>query len=147
MHLHPLCRFSPGNEVGVRFEPGNAARTTHGAYSKLALSEPAAETANELRPHLVIYDPADEPALQTFAFVLEQLRAAAAVLEEPGERENRLRLSQDARGWANTALKFSEQFGLTPRSRVALGLDLVRGQAASLTLTRLAQMADEEATA
>jgi hypothetical protein len=55
--------------------------------------------ADELREHLVIYDPVDEPALQVFSFVLSQLRAAATALEETDDRESRLRLSQDARGW------------------------------------------------
>jgi hypothetical protein len=109
------------------------------------LSEAAAAIADELREHLVIYDPVDEPALQVFSFVLSQLRAAATALEETDDWESRLRLSQDARGWANSALKFSEQFGLTPRSRVALGVDLVRGRTAALTLSRLAALADEAA--
>jgi hypothetical protein len=137
--------FQPGNEF--RFKPGHELSTRHGAYARVALSERAAGTAEELRQLVVVYDPADEPALQTFAFVVEQMKAAAKALEDEDDRAARLRLSQDARGWALAGLRFAEQFGMTPRSRAALGLDLIRGQAATLTLTRLAAMADEEAAA
>ncbi len=126
---------------------GNTIAMTHGSYAVLALSPVAAETADVLREMVPVYDVADEPALQAFGLILEQLKAAAAALElasAEGRREDALALSRDARGWLTSALKYSEQFGMTPRSRVALGLDLVRGRAATLTLTRLAAMADAD---
>jgi len=130
-----------------RFAEGNASAVRHRAYARLQLSAAAAETADTLRSLVVVYDDADEAALQAFGMVLEQSKAAAAALEQAtaeGRREDALRLSQDARGWLGVALKYADAFGMTPRSRVALGLDLVRGQAASLTLTRLARLADAE---
>lgn len=129
------------------FAPGNQVAAKHGAYARLRLSDAAAETADELRPLLVVYSEADEPSLQAFGLVLEQMKAAAGALEGAESRKEKLRLSQDARGCALAALRYAESFGLTPRSRVALGLDLVRGQQATLTLTRLAAMADDEAAA
>lgn len=126
--------FPAGHELSLR----------HGSYARLRLSEKAAATADELRELLVVYDESDEPALQAFAFVVEQLKASATSLEETTNRATRLRLSQDARGWALAALRFSEQFGMTPRARIALGLDVVRGQVGQLTVTRLAQLVAAE---
>ncbi|MGE0026872.1 MAG: hypothetical protein AB7O78_09870 [Thermoleophilia bacterium] len=124
------------------FVERNTAGVRHSAYAVLALTPAAAEMADTLRELVPVYDAADEPALQAFAMVMVRVRAASAALEqaEPGELPH---LSRDLHRWLTTALKYSDQFGMTPRSRVALGLDLVRGQAASLTLTRLAQMADD----
>ncbi len=127
--------------------PGNTASITHGSYAVLRLSPVAAETADVLRELAPVLDVADEPALQAFGLILEQLKAAAAALElasAEGRREDVRYLSRDARGWTMTALKYAESFGMTPRARVALGLDLVRGRAATLTLTRLAAMADAD---
>src|SRR5207249_3572151 len=87
------------------------------------------DTADVVRDLVPIGHDADEPTVQTFAFVLEQLRAAGKALEEAstnGRRQQLLRLSQDANGWANTALRFAKELGLTPRSRAELGLDLAR---------------------
>ncbi len=129
------------------FLPGHTASVSHGSYAMLRLSPVAAETADVLRELAPVLDPADEPALQAFGLILVQLKAAAAALEQAsaeGRREDLLNLSRDARGWTTSALKFAESFGMTPRARVALGLDLVRGKAATLTLTRLVQMADAD---
>lgn len=130
------------------FEPGNQLGLRHGAYALLALTPAATELADQLRGVVPVYDPADEPALQAFAMALVQSRTASAALEKAsaeGGRGDLLKLSQDARSWLSTALKYSESFGMTPRSRVALGLDLVRGQKESMTLTKLAALADDEA--
>jgi len=126
---------------------GNTLALRHGAYAAVRLSEKASETADALLPLLPVYSPSDEPLLQAFAFTLEQLKAASTALEDPSQRKDRLRLSQDARGWALACLRYAEHFGLTPRSRVALGLDLVRGEAAKLTVTRLAALAEREGEA
>lgn len=126
------------------FMPAHTASTRHGAYAAVAISKRSGATAEALRSLAVVLDEADEPALQMFAFTIEQMKAAAAALEEADDRESRLRLSKDARGWAATALRFAETFGMTPRARAGLGLDLIRGQAAQLTVSRLAALADAE---
>lgn len=135
--------FAPGNSVSI----GNRGPLKEGAYSRLRLSEAAAETAEELRALLPIVEDYDEPAVQAFAYVLEQLKAAAGALENARDRETRLRLSQDARGWALAGLRYAEHFGATPRARAALGLDLARGHAANLTAKRLARLVEEEQAA
>jgi hypothetical protein len=126
------------------FAPANTLAVKEGAYARLQLSEKAAETAEELRGLLPVVEEFDEPALQAFAYVLEQLKAAANALENARDREARLRLSQDARGWALAGLRYTEHLGATPRARAALGLDLFRGQQAQLTARRLARLVEEE---
>jgi hypothetical protein len=128
----------------VGFEAGHTLSVRHGAYARLQLSEKAGETAEALRELLPVYQESDEPLLQAFGYVLEQLKAAAEVLERAEGRKERLRLSQDARGWTLAALRYGEHFAMTPRARTALGLDLVRGEATRLTVTRLAQLAEGE---
>ncbi len=118
--------------------PGNTASITHGSYAVLRLSPVAAETADVLRELAPVLDVADEPALQAFGLILEQLKAAASALEQASAEDRRadlLHLSRDARGWTMTALKYAEQFGMTPRARVALGLDLVRARDLTADLT------------
>ncbi len=155
MNTDPNDGMGTVTSLGVRHLPdgrrtfthGHTASVSHGSYAVIALSPAAGEMADVLREMVPIFDVADEPSLQAFGMVMVQLRAASAALElatAEGRREDALKLSRDARGWLTSALKFSESFGMTPRSRVALGLDLVRGRAATLTLTRLAQMADAD---
>ena len=141
----PASQWQPAFD-GQRppFAPGNTLAVKEGAYARLQLSEKAAETAEELRGLLPIVEDYDEPALQAFAYVLEQLKAAASALENARDRETRLRLSQDARGWALAGLRYAEHFGATPRARAGLGLDLARGQAANLTAKRLARLVEAE---
>jgi hypothetical protein len=128
----------------IGFEPGNGIAARHGAYARLQLSEKAGETADVLRELVPVYQESDEPLLQAFGYVLEQLRASAGALERAEGRKEQLRLSQDARGWTLAALRYAEHFAMTPRARTALGLDLVRGEATRLTVTRLARLAEEE---
>jgi hypothetical protein len=135
--------FEPGNTLSV----GNRGPMTHGAYARLRLSEAAAETADALRELAVVYDEADEPTLQAFGFVLEQMKAASAALNEAKTRADRLRLSADSRGWALAALRYAESFGMTPRARAALGLDSARTAGAQLTVTRLARLVEQEEAA
>jgi hypothetical protein len=136
--------MNPHNLTPV--EAGNALAVTHGAYSRLRLSDAAGETADVVRDLVPIGHDADEPTVQAFAFVLEQLRSAGKALEEAsanGRRQQLLRLSQDANGWANTALRFAKELGLTPRSRAELGLDLARVRNASADYN-LALLNDDE---
>jgi hypothetical protein len=116
-NLRPAPPFQPSNDLAV----------THGAYSRLRLSDAAGATADVVRDLVPLNHPADESTIQAYAVVLEQLRAAAHALESAdGRRDRLLRLSQDAQGWANVALRYGRELGLTPRSRAELGLDLAR---------------------
>jgi phage terminase small subunit len=108
---------------------GNDRAVTHGAYARLRLSEAAGETAETFAELVPLQHPADLPMLEAFAFVFEQLRAAGKALEDATRRADRLRLSQDARGWTLATLRFAEAFGMTPKARAELGLDLVRAGA------------------
>jgi hypothetical protein len=140
------------------FKPGNGAAVTHGSYSKMRLAPRAAELANELREIVPAYAPSDEPTIQVLSIVLAQLETASIVLasatreqveracrgqrETPSQRDSLSRLQADARGWANTARRYLSDLGMTPVSRSALGLNIVRGRAIELTVTRLAELAD-----
>jgi hypothetical protein len=124
------------------FEPGNGMAISHGAYARLRLSEAAGETADTLRELVPLKHDADTAAIETFAFVIEQLRAAGKALKDAGRRADRLRLSQDAQGWANVALRYAKELGMTPKARAELGLDLVRAGALAdrdLDLNRLSE--------
>jgi hypothetical protein len=59
---------------------GNSHALTHGAYARLRLSDEAGETADTLRELVPLKHDADTAAIETFAFVLEQLRAAKGTL-------------------------------------------------------------------
>lgn len=121
---------------------GNSRALRHGAYARLRLSDAAGETADTLRELVPLKHDADTAAIETFAFVLEQLRAAGTALKNANRRADRLRLSQDAQGWANVALRYAKELGMTPKARAELGLDLVRASALAdrdLDLERLTE--------
>jgi hypothetical protein len=87
------------------------------------------EIADAIRERVPVYSPSYEPAVSLLALVLLRLERAAAVLDDADERTQpaeAARLSQDARGWANSAHRLLESLGMTPTSRARLGLDLVR---------------------
>jgi hypothetical protein len=136
-----------GNNNLTPVAAGNGLAVKHGAYSRLRLTEPAGEMADVMRELVPWQHDADEPTIQAFAFVLEQLRAAGEALEQArfGRRDTLLRLSQDANGWANTALRFAKELGLTPRARGELGLDLARIGAAARTRFDRSKLTEEEA--
>jgi hypothetical protein len=128
------------------FEPGNGLAVTHGSYSRLRLSEEAGETAAVVRELVPVGHVADTPTIEAFA--VEQLRRAAAALEqasENGQRAKLLRLSQDAQGWANVALRYARELGLSPRSRSELGLALARTAAATRSTYDMRRLTSEEA--
>jgi len=66
----------------VRAENGNSRGLTHGAYARLRLSVAAGETADTLRELVPLKHDADTAAIETVAFVLEQLRAAGKALKD-----------------------------------------------------------------
>jgi hypothetical protein len=131
-NLRPAPPFQPGNQVAI----------SHGAYARLRLSEATGETADTLRELVPLRHDADTAAIEVFAFTIEQLRAAAKALKDANRRADRLRLSQDAQGWANVALRYAKELGMTPKARAELGLDLARAGAMvdrDLDLNRLSE--------
>lgn len=137
--------MAPSPDSLANLEPaenGNSRGLTHGAYARLRLTEAAGETADTLRELVPLKHDADTAAIEVFAFVLEQLRAAGKALKDANRRADRLRLSQDAQGWSNVALRYAKELGMTPKARAELGLDLVRASALAdrdLDLDRLSE--------
>lgn len=116
-------------------QPGNALALKHGSYSSLVLAPRAGELADEVRelaPRVLA--PADEPMIRAFGVVLAQIERANQALESAKPSEL-LRLSEDLRAWLGQALKFAAAFGMSPASRMKLGLSAAR---TGLTLTQLA---------
>lgn len=128
--------------------PGNDLAVKHGAYAKLKLAPRAAELADELREVVPVYSPADEPAIAALAMVLAQLELATLVLsnvqtceidrvregrpETKRDSDELRRLRADAVAWANAARRYLNDLGLTPTSRVSLGLSIAQARGAAL---------------
>jgi hypothetical protein len=55
-------------------------------------------------------------------------RVASGGRLSPDDRDDLRRLASDLRSWSNSALKVMGELGLTPRSRMALGVDAVRAE-------------------
>lgn len=123
------------------FARGNGAAVRHGAYAVVRLTPRAEELAAELRRLVPLATPIDGPAIDALALVLAQLERAMLVLStvqtrevaaltsgglDRDDRDDLRRLAADARGWANTARRYFDMLGLSPASRLRLGLDLVR---------------------
>lgn len=123
------------------FSQGNDAAVRHGAYSVLKLAPRAEQIATSLRESVPISSASDNATIDVLGFVLAQLERANLVLSHvqddelsqirngklgAAQRDDLRRLAADARGWANTALRYSEALGLTPLSRARLGLDVAR---------------------
>jgi hypothetical protein len=106
------------------------------------------EIAASIRELMPIQRPEFEPAIEQLACRIWRQRRAYRDLSEHGV----IRDGQPASVLGHLSkleaaiARDLDSFGLTPRAAVALGLDLIRGEAARLTVTRLAAMAaDEEA--
>lgn len=127
------------------FEKGNQAAFRHGGYSLLGIGERAGEIADEIRPTMPAYAPADEPVLLLLATTLARIERANAAIEvvdvtspsplseylaadEPTVAPNLAALRADLRGWINTARRLANDLGLTPTSRAKLGLDIAAAQ-------------------
>ena len=163
----PRCQgFQPGNALG--FQPGHQVTRTHGAYSLVEISLPAEQLADAIRPLLPVYEPVDEAALRALAVILiriQRAEAALAQLEREAEEAGKGPLSQysdemvlngkvvradglkaDLRGWLRVAENYFGMFGMTPGSRVKLGLDLLRAKRFTvLDLHRQAALEEEDA--
>jgi hypothetical protein len=130
----------------VPAERGNDLAVKHGCYALLRLRGRAEEIRQALEEIVPMPSPADGPMLDTLAVLLSQLERAQIVLsaiqlEEteaihdgrrvPKElRSDLARLSQDARGWANSAARLADRMGLTAAGRAQLGWDVVRAESA-----------------
>ncbi len=140
------------------FQAGNILAKRHGAYSTVELRGRAADLAGEIRDHLPIYSPADEPVVRLLAIVLARVERASFALDEVDEHlatqplgaylaegaERLDRLRKDLRNWIATAAKLSDSLGMTPSSRARLGLDVALAHRA-LTVVQLHAAAVQEA--
>jgi len=134
------------------FQVGNILARRHGSYSSVELRGRAIDLAGEIRDHLPLYSPADEPAVRLLSIVLARVERANDALDEVDEHfagaplqaflakngEGLDRLRKDLRQWINTAAKLASELGMTPSSRSRMGLDLaLAARAADQALDRL----------
>jgi hypothetical protein len=123
------------------FENGNQVARKHGGYGLLGIGDRATEIADEVRPTMPAYAPADEPVLLLLATTLARIERANQAIEvvdanatsalseylagdEPTIAPDLSRLRQDLRGWIGLARRLANDLGLTPTSRAKLGLDI-----------------------
>ena len=146
---------SPGTAVEARrrenlrppFERGNDAAVKHGATATLKLAPRAEEVADEIRALVPARSEADEPAVRLLALTLAQIEAAAAWVAERGIVDAKGQPAPVLKAMTtmiNSAARLADRLGMTPAGRAQLGLDLAKGEAVRLTLTKLAALADEE---
>ena len=139
-------------------ELGNGRATKHGGrathktlpvasvasriYELLARETPLRDADGELPP-------ADRTAVELLALCLSRLESIAhwvelhGVLDEHGEPRSVLDYERRLRA---EALDHCKQLGLTPRARVALGLDVQRGKAAFTLAEILSDLPEEGET-
>lgn len=129
------------------FERGNEVAVKHGALATLRLAPRAEEIANGIRELVPARSEADEPAIRLLAISLAQIEAAHAwvaergIVDRKGKPEPILKFMTTA---TNTAARLADRLGMTPAGRAQLGLDLAKGEAVRMTLTKLAALADSE---
>jgi hypothetical protein len=115
---------------------GNSLAVKHGGDAMLRLAPRATEIADDLRAVVPSRSDADEPTIRLLALVLARIETANEWLAEHG-------LFRNTRGepqpvlkslstWENTASRLADRLGLTPTSRAALGVDLLRAQEAGI---------------
>lgn len=115
--------------------PGSNKRAwKHGAYHALTRAELDVEVAamrDALGADAPLLDAADVATLDDWAGCRVHLRAAERDLADHGWKD---RVTGEARSLAEYArklrrdsLEYAREFGCTPRSRAALGLDVARG--------------------
>ena len=129
------------------FERGNSVATKHGAYSVLKLAPRAEEISDEIRALVPARSEADEPAVRLLSLTLAQIEAAAAWVAERGivdAKGNPQPVLKVMVAMTNTAARLADRLGMTPAGRAQLGLDLAKGEAFRLTITRLANLAENE---
>jgi hypothetical protein len=120
------------------FQAGNEVAVKHGAYATSAISERAAQLADDVRAVMPLSSPADEFVVRALGIVLARVEAADRALAEADERGTTgdlLSLRQDLRRWLALELRYAEALGLAPLARVKLGL--AAAQTRRLDLTKL----------
>ncbi len=117
-------RYFP--EGGRTFVPGNTAALRHGAYAVVRLGPRVDELADHLRDAVPAFAASDEVALRLLSLALARIEATSVALPDASPADQQ-RLRADERAWANSARNLLADLGMTPASRVRLGLDLVRG--------------------
>jgi hypothetical protein len=132
------------------FPNGNTAAVRSGFWASPLLrpddQAEVAEIAASVRELLPVHSPGFEPAIEQLACRIWRQRRAYADLADKGV----VRDGQPAPILADLAkleraiARDLDAFGLTPRAAVALGVDVLRGQAGRLTVTRLARLVEEE---
>jgi hypothetical protein len=129
---------SPGRQPP--FERGNDLAATHGCYSVMKNAKRADEIRERLAADAPFLSPGDASILDVAANLLAHGERGLLVLEhaqrqeleaitegrsiDPEQRQNLARLSQDVRGWMNSAMKALDALGMTPQARARLGLDV-----------------------
>jgi hypothetical protein len=109
--------------------PGNGRAVKHGAYALVRLEPRANEIADDLRELVPARRDSDEPTIRLLALALAQIEAASAYLGDVGILTSRGKpqpVLSFLTTMMNTASRLCHQLGLTPVSRVSLGLDLAR---------------------
>jgi hypothetical protein len=125
-------------------KPGHQLSSRHGAYAVVQLRGRAAELAADLREVVPLASLSDSPTIDVLGLLLAQIERAHLVLAQAQhrelerlasegkataeERDDLRRLTADLRGWVSTALRYFEALGLSPKSRLALGLDVLRAE-------------------
>jgi hypothetical protein len=104
------------------------------------------EIAMSVRELMPIWRPEFEPAIELLSCRIWRVRRGYRDLSMNGMiRDGRPASVLAALAKAEGAISRDlDAFGMTPRAAVALGLDLMRGEQARLTVTRLAALAAEE---
>ena len=143
------------------FQPGHTLSLKHGARSVLQNRRRAEEIRERLVEDAPLVAPADGAIFDVAANLLAHSERALAVLEsaqreelaairagtplKPDQRQNLARLSQDTRGWLNSAMRALDRLGMSPLSRAQLGLDVARArESIVVTLQREAREREME---
>jgi hypothetical protein len=104
------------------------------------------EIAQSIRDLMPVQAPQFEIAVEQMACRIWRQRRAYADLAEHGDIRDGKPASvlDDLSKLERAIARDLDAFGLTPRAAVALGLDLLRGEATRLTVTKLAALAADE---
>lgn len=145
------CVRCRGFEVGNTLRPEKP-NLRHGAKVALeAISDEASAIADAIRDVMPVYHPADEIAVRALSIVLVRIgraEAALAAMDRDGTLPSGAvvegaTLERDLRSWLSVAERYLGALGMTPGSRVRLGLDIARAR--RFTVLDLHEEADEAA--
>jgi hypothetical protein len=131
-------------------EPGNTLAVKSGFWMSPMLRDEDIAEVNEIaaaiRDLMPVWRPEFEPAVELLSCRIWRVRRGYRDLSEHGLiRDGQPASVLSALAKAEGAISRDlATFGMTPTSAVALGLDLMRGEQARLTVTRLAALAAAE---